>query len=1623
MNTVKILFFKKNTKQLVFQWKGISFLIITSLVILAVYLNKTQSTYKHEAIDFEITNIDSDDHKAFLGAGNDDFLFYYPSDEFTDNLMDKVRIKLEVQSERVFSFDTKEDMFLNLEEKRGTRSYAISFESYPPKSRDSRNLNYTLTSTTLKVSTWKKFYNDDNVVSIRNYDDYVASGFFLLQHAIDYSFYTMQTQNARVIQIDFAPMPHIGVEGVNSTRLTFYGIIFVMMFFSLLLVTYLVQLVEENEGGIRDFLMLSTTYHYWNEISFFTIRFAMYFIVAFISIIIAIVFQAIGHAPIFHLLILKILFILSSMFFAHFLSALFKSAFSAKVGGFMILLGPCISFVFDSTTVISTILTYILHGNTFLEGIRIFQIYTNKHREFTFYSMGDNITEYSFKMISIYFILILQCLCYSIFYYVIAFAFTGNGRPRRPEEIFIQGSCLSSPDFEQNRIDEVDENDDGSMDIIQLKDLTKEFKNRFNSNTHTAVNKLNMKITNNCITVLLGHNGAGKTTVINMIVGNIPKTSGDIVICNKENLLNISHLIGYCPQHNIFMRYMSVREHLEFFSELRGLSKLELNEHVESLLKKLKLDKKEKEFVTNLSGGMKRRLSLSIAVSGNTKIVILDEPSSGLDPESRRIIWDILLELRKSKAILITTHHMEEAEILGDNISILSHGTLIRSGTAIELKHKYGFGYILKLLINQDSDRFHVEYCMKKIQRIIPTAIKSSLNYPTLVVRLPFDERSNYFKLMKYLEDNLTKLGLQSLSITDTTLDEVFLNYENYSKSSIVIDMLKGNDETDSIITKYSKLDNENLKKMNGKDNTIDKNLLLQQLWGVFYKKFIFMSSDFFPLMLLLPLIGVFVSFAAIKCADWTLNKDYKPFHIDLNNTASNGTIYFKLEPNFHRLKNCLAIELKNQNITPIFLEGERESLELRLNEEQKLNLTYFYDDVIGGVKIGGDPLSNMPKVTVLYSLNMLHSSVALLNLVDNIFLRDFDCSHGHIETWNIPFSRIGVSDGPITPYKLDLYATIMPVVWFLTMIFYLILPFYEERSGFKDLQPVQPLWYWIFFTICDLAAHFVICIFLFLPHIIYILFDIYDSNEVSLLLFAYFFYGVAYIPLLYIIGRCFQTISSLCSFLFLIFIISTITPILTSNNEESIRDYSALIWFMCFLPDFLLKHQIKLVNENYFIHRRNILAKNKPTPANLTGKQSVELNTFNIYFYAIVVFIIAEIFLITIWDNINRRTTLKEFFSYIFCFSKMLRFNDCKKNDTCTAELSENDTAEDQVLLEKEKVHKLSEDCARKDEYPLVVDKIHKKYDQISAVKDVNFLVETGECFGLLGLNGAGKTSLFKMLIGSEKITSGQISIKGLTLDKNYNNYMRSFGYCPQEDSLNEFMTAYQILKYMALIRGVDSMKVDSLIDFMLDELNLSSFKSVQIKYYSGGTKRKLSTAMAIIGDPQLILLDEPTTGVDPVSRRLMWNIIRQCQRRGKTVILTSHSMDECEQLCGRLAIMANGQFQCIGYVPELKLKYGKGYTFYIKLKNRNAYDKIQEQIHHYLLDIMLREEHDQILTYVIKSSRYDLWRFLNNLDRFYTDFEHLIDDYSISEASLEDIFLNCEHLCYNSSMEISNL
>lgn len=263
---------------------------------------------------------------------------------------------------------------------------------------------------------------------------------------------------------------------------------------------------------------------------------------------------------------------------------------------------------------------------------------------------------------------------------------------------------------------------------------------------------------------------------MSMLTGMLPPTSGTAIVNGKDIRRDINEIrssVGFCPQHNILFEDLTVREHITFYSLLKGLDKDDVDREVVRYVKLLKLENKIDVQARGLSGGMKRKLSVGIALCANSKIVLFDEPSSGVDPGARRDLWDLLQTEKAGRTILLSTHFMLEADVLGDRIAVMKNGILKAVGSPFFLKKQFGVGYHLVCAKNDAScDSSAITNLLRKY---IPDVKKESEIGTELSYLLDDKNVLVFQKMLAELESNTKELNIESYGISQTTLEEVFL--------------------------------------------------------------------------------------------------------------------------------------------------------------------------------------------------------------------------------------------------------------------------------------------------------------------------------------------------------------------------------------------------------------------------------------------------------------------------------------------------------------------------------------------------------------------------------------------------------------------------------------------------------------------------------------------------------------------------------------------------------------------------------------------------------------------------------------------------------------------------------
>ena len=325
---------------------------------------------------------------------------------------------------------------------------------------------------------------------------------------------------------------------------------------------------------------------------------------------------------------------------------------------------------------------------------------------------------------------------------------------------------------------------------VQIKNLVKRYSNK------NAVDGLDLTLYESQITTLLGHSGAGKTSTVSVLTGLYPPTSGDCVLYGKSIVRDMTaarQSIGLVPQQNQFFDSLTVIENLTFFQRIKGIRPT--LDRIEAAAEEIGLTDYLRTTSSALSGGNKRKLSVAIALIGNPKVLILDEPTSSMDPHSRRAVWELLRRKRTGRVTLLTTHFMDEADLLSDTVAIMAEGKLLCCGSPSSLKQRFGLGYTLTVVQDptpSSSDEEHgLEHSspmagrlstLKNQQERLSVFLKQEIstmecNVSGREMKFRFDYGSEglFPGIFDKLEAEKDSLGISAYGVTNCSLEEVFV--------------------------------------------------------------------------------------------------------------------------------------------------------------------------------------------------------------------------------------------------------------------------------------------------------------------------------------------------------------------------------------------------------------------------------------------------------------------------------------------------------------------------------------------------------------------------------------------------------------------------------------------------------------------------------------------------------------------------------------------------------------------------------------------------------------------------------------------------------------------------------
>merc|ERR1711871_1782714 len=1124
-----------------------------------------------------------------------------------------------------------------------------------------------------------------------------------------------------------------------------------------------------------------------------------------------------------------------------------------------------------------------------------------------------------------------------------------------------------------------------------------------------------------------------------------------------DDIKEIQKVMGVCPQHDLLWGSLTGQEHLLFYGRLRGLKGAKLDRAVRVGLADVSLTFAAKKAAKAYSGGMKRRLSVACCLIGKPKIVYLDEPSTGLDPASRRKLWDVIRRASKDCAMILTTHSMEEADALCDRITIMAAGKLRCIGTGIELKQTYSEGYKFSVSCAPDAvasaDNFvrtQVFAGSKPEQIKQLNTLAGTTNYTVSNDLVRSTTLSKVFKTMETAKKDHKGANIGDWGISEGTLEEVFASITDNVVQS-------GNTKTEAELRAEKAAQNSGPREFAGapgfsswfaampvhtgwlmwKNLTIYKRnrnstgiiilsgviimcmlRLLQEMQGQGGGGQMFTGPEKNP-----PVYDVLPiqKCQPLKWSDCRSAIIYRPY-----------THQYRAGPQMDvQVDGIVENIIKNNGLPGL---GEKQGVEVRrydasetkymagIKEWLANNQNYTKLGIIipegFGSKIGPETAG-----TAAYTAAMTNATrdFGFLNLLDGSCRQPtattFECRENYkfeiLYNWTATCTtfRLLGCDSPRDSLVWPAYTHVQNAI-------------YQQFSNKPDAKWTPT---WTTFPHGDLTWRFqqsivnayvprfgmAAIVFMFVVQLGLVVREKEQKLREALKMIggkdaAYWLAWLIVNALMVLVGTALMIGVSVLielkplvvsdfrvSFLlFLVFAVSMIGMSFVVSALIARAQTATLLGFGLFIVAYLFtdlveaiydstatsnvpwQHVLKFVSPIMFLRAcasmcRDEVVSGSGIQWDCQGKfgctdiyNDKELYPiidclmwmiYDTFIYLFLGWYIDKVlpteygsaeplyFIFNPFWWMGTGVSEKPVAPYVEDEEKLGLDGKAEEKDVeemCKATLK-NEYNPDDVFVEVKRLKKIfggnmgvgcfmpqksacdSEDAAALlccccchsicgIPYPRRNPKFH-------AVRGVSYTIPNDELFCLLGPNGAGKTTTINMMTGLHPQTSGQIKVDGMSVQTQMKDVRKIMGCCPQHDILWTELTASEHVKLFARMKGVATKDLNQEVISRLEAVDLADVKDKVAGAYSGGMLRRLSVTLSLTGEPKIAYMDEPTTGMDPVSRRHVWDLIEQC-KKGRTILLTTHSMEEADVLGNTIAIMGKGRLRAFGTSLHLK-------------------------------------------------------------------------------------------------------
>ncbi|KFO52992.1 ATP-binding cassette sub-family A member 9, partial [Corvus brachyrhynchos] len=1068
-------------------------------------------------------------------------------------------------------------------------------------------------------------------------------------------------------------------------------------------------------------------------------------------------------------------------------------------------------------------------------------------------------------------------------------------------------------------------------EAIRLHNIKKAYKKK--DKKTEALRGLSLNIYEGQITALLGHSGAGKTTLLNVLSGLSFPSEGSATIYNYRlsemgDREEIRGMIGICPQFNTQFEVLTVKENLKTFAEIKGIKSKEVEREVQNILELLDISNIQDTQAEKLSGGQKRKLSIGIAMLGNPQVLLLDEPTAGLDPLSRHQVWSLLREQQAGRVILFSTQFMDEADILADRKAFISHGRLKCVGSSLFLKKKWGICYHLRIHI---SESCALENVTSLVKRHIPNATFSGHSQYELRYKLPLENVNKFPDLFSGL-DSCSEQGIINYGVSMTTLEDVFLRLEGEATAIQEDEHIPGEEWAEAGPQCPDEARPGSLLLSDTRKASVQGLALWrQQVSAMAQVHFLKLKSSVKTLQSILLLYGVFLlplvlqlcmMAGLLSVSAWQLSP--AQYFLPLGRRSY-------LEPT-----TLLVYNHTGTGIDDFIHVLQSQDLTVEIAKEENITEELQHNGAIEVSREGVLTLFSCSlksyRFTVLCHLEAINCFPVLVNIISNTLLRTLNSTQ-HIQIWSHPFFSL------FSPRYWDYFM----FVYFIYML--LLFPGfpphfamgYTQDFGHTGTDNKLP------FQIVPSQTGARLCWIL--------LFSMFGlqfamSNKISgsastffLLVMGTLGYGISLVLLIYVISFNSRKGWS-CDLWSFILIVVCFISLFISRILDLVGSASTSLYVLSLLVPVYPLMGFVIDGQQIFL---------EDTETSRTAPDSdVLFAVFAPYIHSVAFILLLRFLELRYGKAVLRQDPI---------------FRISPRKESSQQHPKELEDEDEDVRAEREAVRNAMVAPSQEEKSVIIVSNLCKEYKvkkagsflkkkkkkKKTATKNLSFCVKKGEVLGLLGPNGAGKSTAIKMITGETTLTAGQVLMKrgdggGSQLQEQAPAFL---GYCPQEDPLWPDLTPQQHLRVYTAVKGLCKEDTAAAVDRIVNALQLQDYLNKKVRKLPAGITRKLCVALSVLGNPAVLLLDEPSTGMDPNGQRRVWKTIRDALKTKESgAVLTTHYMEEAEAVCDRVAILVAGQLRCIGSIQYLKNKFGKGYLLEIKVKDPESSDVLHAEI-----------------------------------------------------------------------------